>query len=96
VSRPTLITEPRYRRPPTPPVYPVRAVRLGQEGTAVVRARLSETGEVLEVALHASSGHRLLDRAALDAVGDWAFQPARRDGRAVLGLVEVPVHFELQ
>jgi protein TonB len=93
---PQRISEPRYRFPPTPPTYPRRAARLGQEGTVLVRARLSTTGEVLEVELGRSSGHPLLDAAARDAVKGWAFQPARRDGRAVLGVVDVPVHFRLR
>ena len=93
---PVYITDPDYRSPPRPPTYPQRAVRFGQEGTAMVRAQLSERGDVIDVELRESSGHALLDKAALNAVRQWLFKPATRDGRAVLATVDLPVHFKLQ
>lgn len=93
---PVFITDPDYRSPPRPPTYPQRAVRFGQEGTAMVRAQLSERGDVIDVELRESSGHALLDKAALKAVRQWLFKPATRDGRAVLATVDLPVHFKLQ
>lgn len=93
---PSLITDPVYRSPPRPPVYPRRAVRFGQQGTVLVRARLSTEGDVIGVTLRQSSGHSLLDAAALDAVRGWSFQPATRDGHRVLAIVDLPVHFSLQ
>ncbi len=93
---PLRISNPVYRSPPNPPVYPARAVRFGQEGTVMVRAHLSTLGEVLDVEVHSSSGHALLDKAALAAVRDWRFEPAWRGGRAVLAVVDLPVNFQLQ
>ena len=93
---PVFITDPDYRSPPRPPTYPQRAVRFGQEGTAMVRAQLSERGDVIDVEIRESSGHALLDKAALKAVRQWLFKPATRDGRAVLATVDLPVHFKLQ
>lgn len=92
---PTVITAPRYRLPPAPPVYPARAVELGLTGTVLVRARVTPDGSTEETRLWRSSGHALLDAAALAAVRRWAFEPASVDGRRVEAWVEVPVHFRL-
>lgn len=92
---PTVITAPRYRLPPAPPAYPARAVELGLTGTVLVRARVAPDGSTEETRLWRTSGHALLDAAALAAVRRWAFEPASVDGRRVEAWVEVPVHFRL-
>ena len=92
---PLVIRAPRYRRPPRPPQYPARAVDLGLTGTVMVRALVSPDGDTQETRLWRSSGHPLLDAAAIAAVRRWAFEPARHGGRAVPAWVEVPVHFRL-
>ena len=92
---PLVIRAPRYRRPPRPPQYPARAVDLGLTGTVMVRALVSPDGDTQETRLWRSSGHPLLDAAAVAAVRRWAFEPARHGGRAVPAWVEVPVHFRL-
>lgn len=78
-----------------PPVYPRRARRLGQEGTVLLRVRVSASGRPIAVEVADSSGHPLLDEAARVAVAAWVFQPARRGTTGVEGLVEVPVVFRL-
>lgn len=92
---PILVTAPRYRRPPTPPAYPARAVEFGLTGTVLVRARVTPDGSTEETRLWRSSGHALLDAAAIAAVRRWAFEPASIEGRRVEAWVEVPVHFRL-
>ncbi|HEV7268901.1 MAG TPA: energy transducer TonB [Falsiroseomonas sp.] len=92
---PVLVTAPRYRRPPAPPAYPPRAVEFGLTGTVLVRARVGPDGSTAETRLWRSSGHPLLDAAAIAAVRRWAFEPASVDGRRVEAWVEVPVHFRL-
>ncbi len=92
---PVLVTAPRYRRPPAPPDYPAPAVELGLTGTVTVRALVSPAGETEEARVWRSSGHALLDAAALRAVRRWAFEPASVEGRRVPAWVEVPVHFRL-
>lgn len=92
---PILVTAPRYRLRPTPPAYPPRAVELGLTGTVLVRARVTPDGSTEETRLWRSSGHPLLDYAALSAVRRWAFEPASVEGRRVEAWVEVPVHFRL-
>jgi protein TonB len=92
---PILVTSPRYRRPPRPPDYPPSALDLGITGTVLVRALVSPEGDTQETRVWRSSGHPLLDSAALAAVRRWAFEPARNGGRAVPAWVEVPIHFRL-
>lgn len=79
-----------------PPIYPRQARRLGQQGTVLLRVRISATGQVLGIEVAGSSGHELLDMAARDAVRNWRFQPARQGTSAVEGIVEVPVSFRLR
>lgn len=88
--------KPRYRIPPTPPVYPQRSVELNQQGEALVRVRLDPDGSAAEILLWRGSGFPLLDRAALAAVRGWHFLPAVRDGRPVAAWVEIPVRFHLR
>lgn len=90
-----LITEPRYRSPPPPPEYPPQSVRRNEEGTALIRARISPRGEVIETRLFESSGSARLDKSALAAVQRWLFVPALRDGQPNEAWVQVPVRFRL-
>ncbi len=93
---PPLITAPRFRRPPSPPAYPARAIELDLTGTVVVRALLDARGDPTETLVQRSSGHPILDSAAVAAVRRWAFEPASRDGQQIAAWVEVPVHFRLR
>lgn len=92
---PPLITAARFRRPPRPPDYPPRAIELDLNGTVLIRALLDPEGDPREVRVHRSSGHALLDHAAVAAVSRWAFEPASREGQRIPAWVEVPVHFRL-
>ncbi|MEN6544162.1 TonB family protein [Parvibaculum sp.] len=90
-----LITNPRFRHPPRPAAYPKRARELGQQGEALIHARLDPDGDPEEVLIWKSSGFALLDNAALAAVRHWQFEPARTNGRATVAWVEIPVRFQL-
>lgn len=78
------------------PVYPPDARDDGVEGTSVVLARIGTDGKVMDTRLEKSSGDRRLDRAALDAVNKWTYNPALRDGVAVKSSVRVRVQFRLE
>ncbi|MBI1260342.1 MAG: TonB family protein [Rhizobiales bacterium] len=95
-AAPVFVSEPKFRVPPRPPVYPLRAQRLGQHGEALIRARLDRRGMPADVRLWKSTGHVLLDNAALAAVRRWQFEPARRQGIPVEGWVQIPVRFALK
>ena len=74
-----------------PPVYPAEAARRRETGTVVVLIRVSSLGTAEGAEVVTSSGHRNLDRAAVDAVMAWRFRPAIQDGRAVP--FEMPMRF---
>jgi periplasmic protein TonB len=95
-ASPPLITQARFRSPPTPPTYPRRAVDLGQEGEVVIRALVGPEGDSRDIRVFRSSGVAALDEAALRAVRRWAFEAAHINGRAIEAWVEVPVRFRLR
>lgn len=90
-----LITDANYRRS-VPPTYPRRAVEMGQQGTVLLHALINETGNTQRIKLAQSSGHGLLDKAALAAVKKWEFEPTTQGGRSIQSWVQVPVEFVLQ
>lgn len=75
------------------PRYPSGALRRGESGTVMVRVEVDVSGMPAGVALVKRSGSRDLDRAAMEAVRKWRFQPAQRDGLAVSGSLVIPVDF---
>lgn len=89
-----VVTEavPLYRNNP-PPVYPRAARRRGMEGEVLLDVLVNAEGRVEELELSRTSGHRVLDRAALAAVRRWSFTPGRRGDEAISMWVTVPVRF---
>jgi periplasmic protein TonB len=77
------------------PVYPVAARRRGMEGLVRLEVEVSPHGHPVSVTIKESSGSRILDVSARDAVKQWRFEPARHMGRAVTARVEVPIRFQL-
>lgn len=77
------------------PVYPLDALAQRLTGVVKVRAEVGADGRVAGVSLYHSSGVRSLDRAALEAVRQWRFDPAKKDGRAVAYEVVVPLRFTI-
>jgi protein TonB len=86
--------KPRYRTNPTPD-YPIPSKRRGEEGIVLLDVQVSADGTPAAISLNRSCGHPLLDRAALDAVRRWTFEPARAAGVPVSSLVVIPVRFSL-
>jgi protein TonB len=89
-----VVAVPRYRNNPAPE-YPVAAKRRREEGEVRLSVTVSPDGRPLRVSLFRSSGHALLDQAAMDAVQRWTFEPARVAGEPVEDRVVVPVRFSL-
>ena len=86
--------KPRYRSNPTPD-YPIPSKRRGEEGIVLLNVQVQADGTPAAISLKRSCGHPLLDRAALDAVRRWTFEPARAAGVAVSSLAVIPVRFSL-
>lgn len=80
---------------PAPP-YPELARKRGQTGMVRIRCQVNDTGYVTAASIAASSGHKLLDDAALKTVKKWRFRPAVSNGAPVSGVVVVPVEFRLR
>jgi protein TonB len=79
-----------------PPTYPPAALRRGDTGTVIVRIQVDAEGLPGGVTVVQRSGSRELDRAAMDAVRSWRFQPAIEGGEPIAGSVDIPVEFNLQ
>ena len=92
-SAPPAVSQPQPISSPAPR-YPVQALRRGEQGTVMVAVDIGPDGVPTAVNLARSSGSRLLDRAALDAVKRWRFRPAMADGRPTSGRVQVPISFQ--
>jgi protein TonB len=91
-----LIKSPKFLKPPTKPKYPRLAKRKKQQGTSIIRAKISKLGTVDEVRLYQTSGYRLLDKSAISALRQWQFEPAIQAGVSVTTWVQVPVKFQLE
>lgn len=78
-----------------PPIYPLAARRARYEGTVVLDIEVAASGAVVAVRLNKSSGHAVLDREAVRAVGQWQFAPATTKALAVACRITVPVRFVL-
>ena len=91
---PAISTQPDYLRNPAP-VYPSAARRRHEEGLVILTVNVSPDGHAAGVSVKKSSGFKLLDDAAVAAVQDWEFQPARLGPVSLESDVEVPIRFEL-
>lgn len=78
-----------------PPLYPPQARREGQQGTVLLRLEVMEHGAVSRVELLSSSGHELLDSAAIAAVQGWRYAPVRQGGKPIRWAGRLPVNFVL-
>lgn len=76
------------------PVYPAVARSRQWEGRVLLKVRVRADGTCGQVEVSQSSGHEVLDEAALEAVRNWRFSPAKRGGQAVESWVSVPIHFK--
>ncbi|CAB3766732.1 MULTISPECIES: energy transducer TonB [Burkholderia] len=83
-----------YLRNPAP-AYPAIAQDYGWQGKVVLHVHVLANGTPDQVELRSSSGHRVLDDAAVTAVRRWSFVPARRGTTPVDGWVDVPLNFQL-
>ncbi len=93
-GNPTAKAKPDYLKNPKPK-YPPVAERRNQQGTVVLNVTVSASGRAIKIAIKKSSGFELLDQAAITAVREWEFTPARIGTQAVESEIEVPWRFTL-
>lgn len=79
-----------------PPVYPMAARRMGWQGRVVLNVEVLSSGLPGQIRLYQSSGHEVLDNAALQAVRGWRFAAARQGGQIVSKWFLVPIPFILK
>lgn len=77
------------------PSYPESARRAGISGTTVVGMTVSTDGSVSSAWVESSSGNSTLDSAAVSAVYNWRFVPAKQNGTPVTANSRVPITFNL-
>lgn len=77
------------------PEYPAIARLRGWSGRVMVAVVVDADGRPGTVSIHQSSGHAVLDQAAMTSVRAWLFEPATRDGHKVVDEVLVPIIFSL-
>lgn len=88
-------TAPNLRRN-TPPVYPVEARRYRLEGTVHLEVSISSEGDITHVVVQRSSGHPVLDAAAVNAVRQWRGTPRLRGGVGIESVETLPIVFRLR
>jgi periplasmic protein TonB len=77
------------------PEYPEMAVFLGYQGNAFVQIHVSAQGVSEQVKVVKSSGHKILDESAANALKKWRFIPSRQDNKAVADTIIISVVFTL-
>ena len=75
------------------PTYPPLARQARIEGTVVLQAEISKTGDIQN--LHLISGHPMLAPAAIEAVKQWKYKPYLLNGEPVEVETTVQVNFTL-
>lgn len=88
------IFEAEYLNNPTP-FYPYRAKKEGLQGKVLVAVLVKVDGTPASVQISSSSGHSILDEAAILAVKKWRFIPAKRNGEFIQASVIVPIEFKI-
>ncbi len=86
---------PPHPRAAIRPAYPRSARRSGLEGVVKVSALIGADGAVISVEISASSGHAILDNAALDSLRHASFAPAVKNGVPIASRIIIPIRFKL-
>jgi len=76
-----------------PPAYPADAMRRRQVGTVHLMIHVTADGIPILVEVAGSSGHPSLDQAAVQAMEQWRFTPARSAAGPVPFSFTLDIHF---
>ncbi|WP_447968878.1 TonB family protein [Nitrospira sp. M1] len=77
------------------PVYPRVAKEEGWEGIVLLRVLVHTSGMPGKITIRKSSGHKILDEAAIAAMRQWRFAPAKDGNFVIEKHVDVPLKFGL-
>lgn len=84
----------KYQNPP--PQYPAIAERNGWEGVVILKAYIPKEGRPEKLLIEKSSGHQVLDMAALRTVKKWRFTAGRLGKMEVATWITIPIRFDLE
>jgi TonB family protein len=94
VGHPTRLDRPLRAKKQPAPAFPVRMLKSGAEGAAVIEFFLNEYGEP-RLPRVLSATNPAFGYAAAHAVSQWRFEPPTVDGQPVVMRVAVPFQFRL-
>lgn len=90
ITRPSILSK-------VDPDYPETARTEGLEGTVLVKIQILANGLPGDITVNHSSGHGILDDAAIAAVRQWRFIPAKnQDNVNIMCYTTMPVSFRLK
>lgn len=90
ITRPSILSK-------VEPTYPETARMAGLQGTVQVKIQILSNGLPGEVTVNRSSGQESLDEAAIEAVSQWRFIPAKnREGVSITCYTTMPIVFRLR
>jgi protein TonB len=79
------------------PIYPEAELRAGVEGTVLLSTEVKSDGKVGTIEVKQGvEGHLAFSDAAMAAVQQWCFEPARKNGEATPLTIVIPVRFQLE
>ncbi|MGM0404242.1 MAG: energy transducer TonB, partial [Thermodesulfobacteriota bacterium] len=78
-----------------PPVYPMNAKRRNIEGWVRVRFIVDKEGTVEDIEILEEKPPGVFDRAVIDCVSGWRFNPGTVGGVPVRTVAETTIRFEL-
>jgi len=78
------------------PIYPEKARKDSLIGTTFIEVEVDTKGKVTVAKVKESSGHTLLDEAAIEAAKKFKFSPGKKDGEAVSTIMVIPFKFSLK
>ena len=77
------------------PVYPAEAKKNPVNGSVVLQATITEDGMPEDV--HVVKSLRMdYDQSAMDAVRQWRFSPAKKDGAPIEVQTHISIHYEIK
>ena len=79
-----------------PLIYPLIAKKNEWEGTVRIRVVIQPNGLPETISIKKTSGHKVLDNAAIEAVRKTRFIPAKDGNIPVRSIVEIPIKFDLK
>ena len=56
---------------------------------------MTPSGRADEITVERTSGHEVLDKAAIDTVTRWTFSPAKDGNIPIHSIVKIPIKFSL-